>query len=297
MSSKRCACYKSRKERHIQCPHNALTGSLYCGIHGLCKVNMNIPSEGLSETGEKFIGIDKFIKNMPMTDKCNMDGTKVIPFIVRATKNTGHLCNTRSDILGRKILNMVIAVLFNGSADKLLRVYIPRDLVMNINKCRENLVVIHFSLLDVLDSFSHSNILIINRERLEIEHFEPLGLPFFDPHNKITQIIFDHIIPLFPDYDFIPTIDYCPIKGVSNKGVSDKDFDERCASTGGAGFCGGYTSLYAFMRVLNPTFMRDDVAKYISTISFSQMRKFVSYVDSVVSDNEIDRWLSDGQSY
>jgi hypothetical protein len=36
----RCNCYKSLQQTNVQCPYNAKPGSMYCGVHRLCNVNL-----------------------------------------------------------------------------------------------------------------------------------------------------------------------------------------------------------------------------------------------------------------
>jgi hypothetical protein len=67
MSKIQCACYKSKKEPHLLCPHKALKGSKYCGIHRNCQVtvmsSMKDPNEIDIDLGAGFKFKTKFIKH------------------------------------------------------------------------------------------------------------------------------------------------------------------------------------------------------------------------------------------
>ena len=155
---------------------------------------------------------------------CTLDGRKLVPFIVNVSNESELVCDIQTGITKLKLLQSTIIIDCSKSKTTVL---FPDNFIDHINKCTQPFIVINLLLL-LLEN-AHSNLLIINKDKKEIEHFEPHGgmpclykLPSKNYELKIA--IEDKVIDiLFPDYKYISCMDYCPY-GVQGK----KNFHPRC---------------------------------------------------------------------
>jgi hypothetical protein len=135
----------------------------------------------------------------------------------------------------------------------------------------------------------HANMLIIDPNRKEIEHFDPHGANFLDYNyiklNKKIEHDARHICNLlFPGYTYIPRSDASNFQSVLNNRFQDSIHGGTCAV---------WSLWYAYLRLSNPKSERDDIIGYARKLlqenNFSGLEnfivKFMKQMTSLIGDS------------
>jgi hypothetical protein len=284
MSKMQCECLTIKGTRCLR-PVSKDKASKYCHQHQNCKNPMGIT--GVPDE-INVPDVSKLVESI----KCRGDGRKTIPFLIRISKSVpDRICNVKSGINRTRILNSTIAINFKGNMNNIPKIWLPIDFKQKIEKCKEPLVIINLGLLNILGDNNHANILIIDIIRKEIEHFEPhgelsiVGKGFNRVFDKIIANMIPDLLPNSESYKFISSLDYCPKIGPQKK---HKEFDSECTD---GGYCAIWTTLYGHIRIVNPSIARQDIINYmLNNIDISYLKKYITLIDNVVSDDEVDKW-------
>ena len=120
------------------------------------------------------------------SDKCNVNGEKIMPFVIRSFKE--QVCDIQSGVLNKKKLQSSIFVIFNDMLNITKpHILFPTNFDEAILKCKEQYIIVSV-VLSFGKTLSHSNIFIIDKIKKEIEHFEPHGEFFYyNPDSKKTK--------------------------------------------------------------------------------------------------------------
>ncbi len=287
----RCQC---KKTDGLQCTREAKTGLTLCWQHEKCTsigsennqslVTESNPQQNLSKMTTEVTGVGHLINDLTLTSNCNLNGFKVIPFLIRMAKTIpGRLCNLRNGIGKKKLYNSVVILNFGGSIvqnEPILKT--PSNLSSSVSSCQEPIVIIHLVMTNTKGEKGHSNLLVIDRVLKEIERFEPNGnISKSDPNNRVNTAIVKLMKVYFPKYVYIHPLDYCPIHGSQKVHGNNKS----CSS---GGYCAAWSTLYGHLRILNPNLRRQDIITYmIESLSLSDILKYTSYIDQIVTDQEI----------
>lgn len=205
-----------------------------------------------------------------------LDGMKIIPYLMRVSKlYPNKICNLKTGVGKLKIFNSVIFLKFSGNIyiDEPERMT-PYNIVEKIKECK-SLVIISLALINVLGNEGHSNLLIFNPQTKEVERYEPLGKISF---NKIIDDQVISFLKNFPTYKYIKPQDFCPEINHGN--------------------CSSLSALYGTLRILNPNVDRSLIANYmVKNINIYYLKRFITYVNSIVTDSEIKIWTTTKESY
>lgn len=122
-------------------------------------------------------------------------------------------------------------------------------------------------------TFNHQNVIIFDKERKEFERFEPEG----GSVKKANDVIRKKFNELLPDYTYIEPLSYCPFKGPQLVIGAD-----GCSNA--YGFCVTISMIYVYLRIRNPEYTREEIVNVISGYGPFLLRKFNTYVDSLVEN-------------
>lgn len=214
-------------------------------------------------------------------------GMKIIPFLIR-TGNT-RICNPRSGYNKLKKMNSIFVLKYDGDAFLNKPKWIlPSDISDKIRRCK-NLVIISLSLLNIIGTASHSNLLIFDPLSLEVERFEPRGdliINKMSLNNRIDNQVIYLLKGILPEYKYIKPLDYCPKIG-PQRVIRDS-----------AGLCSSFSALYGNLRILNPNVNRKTIVEYmIKNVDMTYLRKFMTYVNHVITDQQMNIWIASKDLY
>ncbi len=300
-----CQCL-TKNGQGSQCSRQIKDGEQFCSQHQNCSHPVNSIKQPTDKSISKSILIKPSkqqietsvylpdISGLALSQKCSLSGMKIIPFLVRIGKIfPNRICNIKSGLFYNKYFNSTIVLKFNNDLSKDPKILYPSQLVKRINQCQEPIVIINLGLSHISENESHSNLLIIDRLRHEIEHFEPHGE--FLGSSEQSNIIMNHVknlmFKLLPSYKFIPTLDYCPKVGPQ---VKQKN-NTNCSH---GGYCVVWSILYGYLRLLNPTYLRKEIVDFMLVqIDLIYLRKFITYIDFIISDQEMNQWIEKREKY
>lgn len=138
-----------------------------------------------------------------------------------------------------------------------------------IEECTKPIIVIDVNIHERGAKYSHSNILIIDKNKKTFERFEPHGKyadPAVDGWLKYT---FGKILP---GYTYIPPIEVCPYPGpqvVTEAGIREEESDQ-------AGFCYTWSMMYLHARLMNPYMASKMVVRQLLDADAGEMADHVN---------------------
>jgi len=119
----------------------------------------------------------------------------------------------------------------------------------------------------------HANMLIINREKKTVEHFEPNGEFIGEIGDLLTVAAEKLIKELFPSYTYIPVISFCPETGIQ------MELARRFPASKFTGSCAIWSMWYAFLRLSSPNLDQKVIYEYsIQTEDLDNLNDFVIYL-------------------
>jgi len=119
--------------------------------------------------------------------------------------------------------------------------------------------------------YGHFNMLLINKKKREIEHFEPNGE--VDINQKFSQDLIKFLDKYLFGYKYINPLEYCPVEGVNCKKFL------LCPSD--SGFCVTISQIYVFLRILNPEYRREEATNVMKTYNTFIYRKSNTFADFI----------------
>ena len=131
----------------------------------------------------------------------------------------------------------------------------------------------------------HANMLIINREKKTVEHFEPNGI-LEGAIGEILNLAAEKLIKeLFPTYRYIPVISFCPKTGIQT------ELARRFPDSKFTGSCAIWSMWYAFLRLSSPELDQQAIYDYsLQTEDLEHLNHFVIYlINAFLSKVHISR--------
>ncbi len=300
-----CQCL-TKNGQGSQCSRQINDGNQFCSQHQNCSHPVNSIKQQIDKPISKSILIKPSkqqietpinlpdISSLALSSKCSLTSLKIIPFLVRISKRLpNRICNIRSGLFNQKQFNSTITIDFNNDLHKSPMIHYPPNLVKNINQCQEPMIIINLGLIEIFQGNGHSNLLIIDRLKNEIEHFEPHGefSRSSEQSNIIMNIVKNLMFKILPSYKFISTLEYCPKIGPQIKQKNNTN----CSH---GGYCVVWSILYGYLRLLNPTYSRKEIVDFmLGQINLTYLRQFITYIDTIVSDQEILQWTEKSEQY
>ena len=177
----------------------------------------------------------------------------------------------------------ILILNFNGdSCNSNPKLEFPDDFIENIQKSTKRIILIPLSLRNYGSKSNHSNFIIIDTEKKEIERFEPHG-NFGRCENRMTLIV-DHIVSNFlidlydESFYYYNPSSYCPNFGPQ----SVIKYDE--------GYCVVFSTLYSHLRIINIDKSRELIIKYIYNLTNDPenpnfMKKYIAYTFDLSPDS------------
>jgi hypothetical protein len=234
-----------------------------------------------------FITSSSVVAKYPLTTKCHADWDKVIPFLfLQIEENKLPACIPQSEYgtLPR------IVITLNPMTLEVDKAEVPPTLYDNILNCKEPWVIVYISIYGWVNEETgkptetgHANILLINKERQEMERFEPHGHETYIYSAESMNAYFANLAALF-GYKYISPLDYCP-RGPQSREAADAEIRRMCQSLG---YCVAWSTMYALMRLLNPEYSRDEVLADIMKGTPQELhmkaRRFTAFMESVLPD-------------
>jgi hypothetical protein len=134
-------------------------------------------------------------------------------------------------------------------------------------------VVIAFIKNNQLDNIGHSNALIIDTKKKNIELFDSAGTPEWTTY--IADRIGIEFAVMLPDYRFVNITDFCPVLG------PEADL----------GICGSFSLLYILLRIYNYDLYRENIISILLNLKGQQliqlMKQFICYMDDLASEYDL----------
>lgn len=229
------------------------------------------------------------IQSFPKSKKCIGEFHKIIRFLVYIYDTLPHakFCIPKTHVSSYKNMKIPAAVLLQKEKySNNYSVFAPSDLKQTIEYCKESFVVINFSLLNVNNNDeAHSNMIFIDKNEKTYERFEPHGeMKSFDDSyvNKFMKTEFKAKF-LTNEYQYTGPLDVCPPIGPQRKQTRNNDCDD-------AGYCVIFSTLYAHLRVLDPSIPSQTIINRLLELSGDEILdtilRYISYIDSIVPDDK-----------
>lgn len=180
------------------------------------------------------------------------------------------------DISAREAINYVcflpksteIAIDFN-KCQKPPKITVSDNLSAQLLTCTGKIAVINLILCGFRETadnvvMSHSNMLIINTATKEYERFEPHGHFNLDRnlrcgntmHEQVDELIRKKFAQILPNYAYVEPLAYCPYERAPQN-VNRATHPKHCVY---------YSTLYAHLRILNPTYSRETVVNNVNAL-------------------------------
>ena len=159
-------------------------------------------------------------------------------------------------------------------------VYHENSLAKKIRECDSRVVVIFLRLI-FSSTMHHANVLIFDKNRREVERFEPHGHKSEMNSEGLNVFIKAELRRLVPTFEYFSPRTICPRYNLQENG--DVALTPRCVENGG--YCSVYSVLYSVSRVLFPEMGRNEI--YLTLNSLVQddtvfIRKFITYMEVYV---------------
>ena len=121
----------------------------------------------------------------------------------------------------------------------------------------------------------HSNMLVINTDRKEVEHFEPNGVINIPQiANLYMDSIKQLITSLFPEYKYIEPLKLCP--NFKNSTIFKRGFQTLSPYPYLDNSCSLWSIWYAYVRLSNPLIERDEILQIaVKTIESTDFTRFI----------------------
>ncbi len=231
------------------------------------------------------------IKSFPQSEKCQGNGRNIIRLLSYVYANLPHatFCLPHARILNSIDLRATVAIQFDDDAH-IDKIYIAANLKNEILKCPETFVIISFGLFryNGTDGGHHSNMIFIDKIHKTFERFEPHGEARCCNHYETDEYLKNIFGPAFlgSGYKYIAPLDVCPNLGPQRKQASNQ---ENCHE---GGYCAVFSTLYAHMRVLEPSMSPSNVLKKLLDLTPHQIldliKRYTSYIDAIVPSNKVE---------
>ena len=154
------------------------------------------------------------------------------------------------------------------------------NLSRKLNECPFNTFVLPVTISDKSNNANnHSNIILLQKDDMTIEHFEPHGSSneFRQKYPQMYSQVEQLFQRLLPGWTYISPITFCP-----KIAVGPQEMEQRLRF-GHKGYCAMWSLYYVVLRLLNPDKTREDTYEYMTThpgILFD-IRRFRCYVFDV----------------
>ncbi len=229
----------------------------------------------------RFLKLYHTIENLEPAPECAGSGHVIIPFIrkvIKTQKITG-ICDFKAAVQNQKLYRSAILMDFKGKPSSVYNTYIPVNFSEEIQRCKDSFILINLALINVLGEEGHSNLLIINKKKKEVERFEPHGeMKVYDDsivNKEIQKTVLKHL----KGYRFISPLDYCPKVGPQ---ISKQLYTKKCKK--GTGFCAVWSTLYGHLRVLETTLSREEIVDQMFVMLKIPyfIQKYLTYINKTM---------------
>ena len=235
-----------------------------------------------------FISSDQIVDSYPPTFKCESDAHKTLPFLYHyVMEKKLPVCLTPAQV---ESINQIV-VIVNPVDLQAESFILPPNFADDIKECKmpwetpsstELRWIIVPITISGLEEGAHANILIINTIFKEMERFEPYGHNVELYNTESIDFLFEALANDF-GYEYIPPLRYCP-RGPQI--IERPDYDIRALCGEQYGYCSAWVTLYAFMRLLNPDYSREniliDLLRGGPDRIHIKVRQFVTLMDEIV---------------
>jgi hypothetical protein len=227
-----------------------------------------------------FRGLEEFLTGVKPTRECAGLWRLTIPFLNKMVKKykLKGVCHVKEDF----IIDISNPEHEGKGGRYLVEPFNPQKIMTFIQECKDSLAFIPLHLVDVFGpgGDAHQNILIISNKT--IERFEPHGEAEFAPEfNDYTNKLLEDKVAKPLGYKYLSPLEYCPRLGpqkIEYKGRRKSEV-ERCP---GGGYCVVWTTMYTFLRILNPTKSQKEVVEYLTEMPIEKLTNSVKRFETLM---------------
>jgi hypothetical protein len=217
------------------------------------------------------------IKELSLDYQVLYCGGNVIPFINKILNNDIEYYKCNATIKGHQTtLSSIILICSDTRKD--IKIYIPDHFEVYVEEfiTSDNVfMILDVALDNIHNNYGHCNALIINKNLMTVERFEPTGKPLAYDDKRIENTIKKFVKTYFVGFNYLS-----PYTFIGNEGPQKKtSLSIKLKLQPGTGLCVNYTILYLYLRCkekldpyesiefINAYFLDENILKFTNFVN------------------------------
>ena len=164
-------------------------------------------------------------------------------------------------------------------------IYFNKDMLNEIKQCNKRFVIFNLKVFRKLKRPGHSNVIVIDKYKKEIERFEPYGcLRETTLDHEVDTFMYYHFLRevnnvMRDSYTYVPPIEYQLIGPQTKQEYYQKKH---------INFCATWSTLYLFLRLEHEELSRETIVEEMMTYDADKMSELIcfyaQYIKNIVPD-------------
>lgn len=164
-------------------------------------------------------------------------------------------------------------------------IYFNKEMLEEIRLCSKRFVIFNLKVFRKMKAPGHSNVIVIDKVKKEIERFEPYGC--------LSETTLDHEVDVFMYYHFLPEVnkvtrrEYTYVPPIEYQIIGPQTKQEYYQRKH-INFCATWSTLYLFLRLKHEELGRKKIVEEMMTYDAKRMSKLIcayaQYIKSIVPD-------------